>query len=133
MRLIRQPELPEQPKAWLFRVVRNLALNSNRGTGRRRHHEQSRARTSQAWFEPRPDSRIAAGEAIDALGELEPEQRETVVARIWGQLTFDQIAELTGCSISTTHRRYQTALSHLKDRLDQNPDETSHQIDLNQK
>ncbi|MFG0263502.1 MAG: sigma factor-like helix-turn-helix DNA-binding protein [Novipirellula sp. JB048] len=31
------------------------------------------------------------------------EQRETVVARIWGQLSFEEIATLTNSSRSTVH------------------------------
>jgi DNA-directed RNA polymerase specialized sigma24 family protein len=44
--------------------------------------------------------------------------REVIVARIWGGLTFDEIAQLVGCSLPTAHRRYQTGLTELRTRLD---------------
>jgi DNA-directed RNA polymerase specialized sigma24 family protein len=45
------------------------------------------------------------------------EQRETLVAHLWGGLTFEQIGELTGVSSSTAHRRYLAGLSALRERL----------------
>jgi DNA-directed RNA polymerase specialized sigma24 family protein len=45
------------------------------------------------------------------------EQREVVVARIWGGLTFEELAHLVGCSLPTAHRRYQAGLVALRERL----------------
>jgi RNA polymerase sigma-70 factor (ECF subfamily) len=39
------------------------------------------------------------------------------VARLWGGLSFEQISELVGASVSTAHRRYFEGLSHLRERL----------------
>ena len=39
-----------------------------------------------------------------------------IVAHLWGALTFEQIAELAGCSSSTAHRRYLAGLSALRER-----------------
>jgi RNA polymerase sigma-70 factor (ECF subfamily) len=46
------------------------------------------------------------------------EQREVVVARIWGGLTFEEVARLAGCSLPTAQRRYQAGLAVLRERLD---------------
>jgi RNA polymerase sigma-70 factor (ECF subfamily) len=48
---------------------------------------------------------------------LPPEQREVVIARIWGGLTFDEIAALVRDSRTTVHRRYNEALATLRERL----------------
>ncbi len=40
-----------------------------------------------------------------------------IVAHLWGGLTFEQIAELAGCSPSTAHRRYVAGLANLRERL----------------
>ena len=42
--LARQPEEPERVRAWLFRVVKNRALNALRGRRRRREREEAAAR-----------------------------------------------------------------------------------------
>ena len=51
------------------------------------------------------------------LEELPAEQREVVVAHVWGGLAFRQIGDLTGTSDSTAHRRYQAALAAIRKRL----------------
>ena len=55
--------------------------------------------------------------ATAALQRLPIEQRETLVAHLWGGLTFEQIGELTGVSSSTAHRRYLAGLESLRERL----------------
>jgi DNA-directed RNA polymerase specialized sigma24 family protein len=52
------------------------------------------------------------------LADLDGETREVIVARVWGGLTFDEIARLQGCSLSTTYRRYQAGLTRLQERLE---------------
>ena len=57
-------------------------------------------------------------EAAEAeLRALPIEQREVIVAHLWGGLTFEQIAEVAGCSSSTAHRHYSAGLSALRRRL----------------
>ena len=43
IQLARQPSPPNDPAAWLYRVVRNRAMNMARSERRRRHHEAVRA------------------------------------------------------------------------------------------
>jgi RNA polymerase sigma factor (sigma-70 family) len=116
LKLARQAPPPEQPLPWLYRVVRNGALADRRGAARRRQRE-ARAGTAEAWF-ARVDDRLDAEQATRALAELPLELREVIVARVWGGLTFDEIARLVGCSLPTVHRRYQTGLTQLHARLE---------------
>ena len=39
---------------------------------------------------------------VAALQQLPEDQREVIVARLWGGLSFEQIAEVAGCSASTS-------------------------------
>ena len=116
LRLVRQAEPPGRPVAWLYRVVRNLSISAARSAERRRRHE-SQARSGEAWFSATEGSRLDAQEATEALQNLPEEQREVIVARIWGGLSFEQIAELTETSSSTVHRRYEAGLAALRERL----------------
>ncbi len=70
---------------------------SRRGPSCRR---QERASVSEAWFAA-VDDRIDSREATRLLAELPLEQREVVVARIGGGLTFEEVAQLAGCSLPT--------------------------------
>lgn len=116
VRLAQQTPPPEQILPWLYRVVRNAALAAQRTAARRRQREQ-RVSTPEAWFAAAED-RLDADEATRLLAELPLELREVIVARLWGGLTFEEVARLAGCSLPTAHRRYQTGLIQLRERLE---------------
>jgi RNA polymerase sigma-70 factor (ECF subfamily) len=116
IKLAQQSPPPDQVLPWLYRVVRNGALIANRGWFRRRRRED-RASSSEAWF-ARDDDRLDGQEAARLLAELPLEQREIIVARIWGGLTFDEVARLAGCPLPTAYRRYQAGLGSLRERLE---------------
>ena len=117
MQLMRQPRLPERVVPWLYRVVRNGAISAARAASRRRRHETFAAGREENWFVAASGERLDAATATQALKELSEEQRETIVARLWGGLTFEEIAELTEASSSTAHRRYEAGLKTLRERL----------------
>lgn len=118
VQLARQSRVPDQPAAWLFRVVRNGSLSARRSASRRRRHETAAAVERSDWFECRPETSVDAATAAVALSELPEEIRETVVAHLWGGLTFEQVGELVGTSPSTAHRRYEQGLRSLRARLE---------------
>src|SRR5207248_7943837 len=96
---------------------RNGALSARRSSKRRRFHESLAATRAPAWFVPSEAAAIDAASATDALQTLPLEQREVIVAHLWGGLTFEQIGELAGCSSSTAHRHYLAGLARLRERL----------------
>jgi RNA polymerase sigma factor (sigma-70 family) len=112
-----QAPMPDDAVAWLYRVVRNKAISASRSSQRRRRHETAAVGGRAAMFERSAADRIDADVAAAALQSLSIELREVVVARIWGGLTFQQIAELVGVSDSAAHRRYEAALSALRQKL----------------
>jgi RNA polymerase sigma-70 factor (ECF subfamily) len=119
--LARQSEAPERPSAWLYRVVRNDAITAARRLGRRRRREQRAAEreavSGESWFAA-TDDRIDAESAARLLAELDEETREVIIGRLWGGLTFEELARLQGCSLTTAHRRYQAGLDRLYVRLE---------------
>ena len=115
--LVGQPRVPDDAVAWLYRVVRNKAISASRSARRRKRHEMEASSCRPAWFERSAADRIDAGVAAVALGSLPIEQREVVVARIWGRLSFQEIGQLVGVSDSTAHRRYEAALMALRQKL----------------
>ena len=116
VKLARQAPPPDNVLAWLYRVVRNGALEAGRSAARRRRRE-GRASVPEAWF-ARADDALDGREAARLLAELPLELREVVVARVWGGLTFDEIARLVGCALPTAHRRYQAGLHELRERME---------------
>ncbi len=116
VKLAAQRSTPDRPLAWLYRVVRNGAIAASRGDRRRRRRE-ARASPDQTLFAS-ADDRIDARTASEMLEGLDPEGREAIVARLWGGLTFEEIARLQGCSLTTAHRRYSAGLARLHERLE---------------
>jgi len=120
--LLRQRPVPERPAAWLFKTVRRRAMNLARGERRRVEHHREAGRQREAWFVDDVDEAID-GETLERLIErLPPLEREIVVARIWGGLSFERIAELVETSSSSAHRRYRRALAMLGDMMNGKPD-----------
>jgi RNA polymerase sigma-70 factor (ECF subfamily) len=117
LQLARQKEAPRDVPAWLYRVVRNAAVSAARAEARRRRHEAAAAAHMPGWFTPDPTGPLDAAAVREALQGLPVEEREVIVARLWGGLTFEQVAAVAGCSSSTAHRRYLAGLSSLRERL----------------
>ena len=109
---------PDRAVPFLYRVVRNRAIDAARSDRRRRKYEARAAARSPGWFEPGDDpAGLDARTAAAALAELPGECREVIVAHLWGGLTFEQIGEAVGSSAATCHRRYTAGLDALRDRL----------------
>jgi RNA polymerase sigma factor (sigma-70 family) len=111
---LRQP--PREAVPWLYRVVRNGALDAGKTDRRRQRREQAAARPIR-WFREREVEGLDAEAAVAALQRLPSDEREAVVARLWGGLSFEQIAEVSGCSTSTAFRRYTAGIDALRREL----------------
>ena len=120
MRLFEQPEPPDNVTAWLFTVVRNLSNNHIRSEKRRKNREFSKSSQNSSWFvsQDRDDeTNDIHAELIEQLQQLPFQYREVIVAKIWGKLTFGQIAATLGTSTSSAHRTYQAGLKLLQEKL----------------
>src|SRR4051794_24262788 len=116
LKLVRQKRPPADIGAWLYRVVRNGALDAAKSARRRQRRESVAARPGRWFVEPEVDG-LDAGTAVAALERLVPEQREAIVAHHWGGLSFEQIATVVGCSASTAFRRYTAGVEELRKHL----------------
>ena len=116
--LLSQRKLPDDPVAWMYRTVRNAAIDAARAGDRRKRREQTVAMERGDWFEATIDNALDAADAETALRQLPNESREVVVLRLWGDLGFAAIAEVLGISVSTAHSRYTSALEQLKQKLE---------------
>lgn len=113
--LIEQQSMPDNPRAWMFRVVRNQAVSRVRQTQRRRQREQTpRASQNQRWFSAEANDLVDSANVQQHLRDLPADVREVVVLRIWGGLNFVDIASIQHCSTATAHRRFADGLSSLR-------------------
>ncbi len=107
--------LPDHPANWLFQVVRNLAISQGKSETARRTREKSYQRAP--WFEESSSADIDIEQLQTALSQLDDDIREVIVAHIWGELSFTEIAKMTEVAVSTIQRRYHKGLRQLKKRL----------------
>jgi RNA polymerase sigma factor (sigma-70 family) len=102
--------VPENPAGYLYRAVRNAALNALReGT--------HAAPLDESCFVHRDGNREAALALQKALGELPEEQREVIIMRIWGGLTLNEAAVASGVPLNTVASRYRYGLAKLRESL----------------
>ena len=122
-RLCRRTVPPEgDAVAYVFAAVRNAALDQVRRGPREQSAEESIFDTLAAAAGGSPDEAAMAAErdrvlrrAIDGLPE---EQREVVVMRLFGALTFEQVAQVFGEPLSTVASRYRRALEQLRKEVE---------------
>jgi RNA polymerase sigma-70 factor (ECF subfamily) len=106
------------PRAWLFRAIRNLALNHLRD-----HRRETPIDSSHEWQCHAPDPEQALGrlEAIGTLqllvAELNPDDRALITLKYQENLKYDQISERTGLSVGNVGYKLHHALKHLADSL----------------
>ena len=109
--LLNMSALPSEPRPYLFRAVRNRALNSRRGSGRMTLLDP------QKWL-IRSDTTMETAAVIErAMCELPPEQREVVVMKVWAEMTLEEIATVVELPLNTVASRYRYALSRMRQIL----------------
>src|SRR5947209_5903962 len=84
LKLVAQKTAPDHPLPWLYRVVRNAAISASRADRRRQRHETRAAGRVPAWFHSSSESELDGETATTALQTLPVEQREIIVAHLWG-------------------------------------------------
>jgi RNA polymerase sigma-70 factor (ECF subfamily) len=111
---------PQLEPALLFTIVKRLAIDRARSRDRRMLREEasrSWLEDDSSWFET-PAQSQEHGELLESsLRKLPQEQREVLVLKIWGELTFEEIGRTIGASPNTAASRYRYALNRLKRQL----------------
>lgn len=115
--LARQTHTPDSPVAWLYRVVKRRALNAARGENRRRAREEEAARRRLAATPGDPFTADST-EIAELINRVDGARREALVLRLWGGLSFAEIAAAAGVSTATAHRRYESAIEELRGAWD---------------
>jgi RNA polymerase sigma-70 factor (ECF subfamily) len=113
---VTEPDLP----ALCYAAVRYTVLDRRRQAARRRRREVV---AGESWYEPPPLFASSLEQAEEharleaAIRHLPVEQREVLTLKVWGELTFQQIAAVTDDSPNTIASRYRLALAALRQQL----------------
>lgn len=112
VRLMIQRHAPKKLAPWLFRAVRNEVMNQLRKRARRK--VAAAGVGGPSWFENDGEARYESRLVEERMKSLSPETREVVILKVWGGLTFDEIASVTGMPTTTSFRRYREGLRDLR-------------------
>jgi RNA polymerase sigma-70 factor (ECF subfamily) len=104
------------PRAWLFSIARNAALDELR---RRRRQGRDAPGAEPVDARPQPPATIEHAErrasVNAALRALAPREREVVLLKFHGQLTNAELARVLGISESNAGTRVHRALTTLRE------------------
>lgn len=114
-----------QLSTWLFRVAHNKAIDLAR---RRSVRPVLNAQADYDELQelgsdqPTPDEQLEARQGDDRvrvlLSQLPIAQRMVVELKIYQELTFDEIADLSGISANTAKTRFYTALKKIRELME---------------
>ena len=122
VKIAREPELlagVREERAFLIRLAHNAAIDLIRRRGTREKTKENFAAETISPFAATndPDEKTFRAELAVALGELPEEQRAVVHLKLWGGLTFEQIAAALDIPPNTAASRYRYGLDKLRGRL----------------
>lgn len=115
-RLIRRERKPMDLKVYVFRAVRNAALDQLRRRNPALTLDESIFETGDA-----PGDQVATDEMRSilrgALSSLPERERETIIQHVYGDLTFREIARIRGVPAGTVAAWYYKGLKTLESKL----------------
>jgi RNA polymerase sigma-70 factor, ECF subfamily len=103
--------------ALVFATIRRRAIDAARAAGSRSRRESAWAGGAEDCFAPDPAAADTGRALAAAVQSLPDPLREVLTLRIWGDLTFPEIARLTGAPVATVTSRYRYALDRLRETL----------------
>lgn len=108
-------------KTWLFTIANNAAIDHHRYRARRPKtmsqgpsHDRPDASADPAQLTERAEQ---ADRARALIAELPEPQRQVVTMKLFGQLSFAEIAEVLGCPVATARSRMRYGLMKIHERL----------------
>jgi RNA polymerase sigma-70 factor (ECF subfamily) len=105
-------------RAWIFRVCFNTAKDMQRSAWNRRAKPLTAEQYTMAAKDDAPGQTLERKESLDrvrrAILDLREEEKEVFLLRQNGELTYDQIAEMRGCPVSTVKTQMRSALEKLR-------------------
>jgi RNA polymerase sigma-70 factor (ECF subfamily) len=105
-------------RAWIFRVCFNTAKDMRRSAWHRRSRPLRGEQYTMPARDDAPGLTLEKKESVERIRQavlgLREEEREVFLLRQNGDLTYEQIAELRGCPISTVNTQMRTALEKIR-------------------
>jgi RNA polymerase sigma-70 factor (ECF subfamily) len=103
------------PLPLLFATIQRRAIDRARQEDRRARREQvAGVNDAQPWFDTGVEDRELSRLMQAALADLPAEQREVITLKVWGELTFAEIAEALDIPLNTAASRHRYGMDALR-------------------
>lgn len=111
---------PSRFGAWLYQIVANECRTfATRRTRRERRLVRDEFQLHEAAVSPVTEARDTLEDIQYALNQLDLEQREAFVMKYVEELSYEEMAEITGAGISALKMRVKRACSRLREMLEE--------------
>ncbi|HLH55535.1 MAG TPA: RNA polymerase sigma factor [Verrucomicrobiae bacterium] len=100
--------------ALVFATMHRRAIDLARQDDRRRARELAAAPGADSWFDTEIEDRERARTIQVAMQKLPEIYREVITLKVWGELTFLEIAETLNIPANTAASRYRYGLQELR-------------------
>ncbi len=117
--VLKKQRLPKEVLPYLYRCIRNGAVDGHRRAALRKEKDALFAAPNGATS---PEVVARFKELEDALGVLESDEGEAIVLKLYGGLTFKEIAVVKGKSVNTVASWYRRGLEKLRKHLGEDSD-----------
>lgn len=111
LKLYREPPQVEKPRAYVFRMARNLAIDALR-------QKKVSDRLEELDLPARPYDPGCRVDLERAFAQLSLSERQAVVLHLCGGLTFREVVEITEQPLGTVLWHYRKALGKLRNILE---------------
>lgn len=100
--------------ALVFATIRRRAIDFARSADRRAKRELDHGVSAARWFTISDGAGSIDLELEDAVKGLPEIYREVITLKVWGELTFAEIADVLKLSPNTAASRYRYGIDHLR-------------------
>lgn len=113
--------------SYAYTAIRHQAMDKGRRAEVRKQyaeHEQESMQEGEAdepWLHCAADDEYLRRRVEGLLKKLPREYAEVVVLKIWGEHTFQEIADITSTKLATVTSRYRYAMQAMRKALDEDP------------
>ena len=111
---------PTRFAGWVFAIVANECRSlASRRTRRERRVVDDEALLAMASVDDGTDARAEREEIERALDELSPEQREAFILKHVEEMSYEEMADVTGAGVSALKMRVKRACERLRELLEE--------------
>ena len=118
---------PPQWLSYAYTAIRHQAMDKGRREEVRKQYAEreqdgmQEGVADEPWLHSAADDEYLRRRVEDLLKKLPKEYAEVVVLKIWGEHTFQEIADMTSTKLATITSRYRYAMQAMRKALDDTP------------